>query len=65
MTSVRVLDVRRAFAWAGASTNRRIFAAMVVVGAATLLSKVLGMAKDVAVASYFGTSDAVDCLTHG
>lgn len=35
---------------------------MVVVGVATLLGKVLGMAKDIAVASYFGTSDAVDAF---
>lgn len=35
---------------------------MVVVGGATLLAKVLAMAKDMAVASYFGTSDAVDAF---
>ena len=62
MTSIRIADVRRAFAWRRASTNQRIFAAMVVVGAATLLAKVLGMAKDMVVASYFGTSDAVDAF---
>ena len=35
---------------------------MVVVGGATLVAKVLAMAKDMAVASYFGTSDAVDAF---
>lgn len=35
---------------------------MMVVGAATLLAKVLAMAKDMAVASYFGTSDSVDAF---
>jgi len=55
-----ILSIRRAAAWRHGTTNRRIFAAMVVVGAATLLAKVFAMAKDVAVASYFGTSDAVD-----
>jgi len=54
--------VRRFVAWQHASTNRRIFAAMLVVGAATVLAKVLAMAKDMLVASYFGTSDAVDAF---
>jgi putative peptidoglycan lipid II flippase len=35
---------------------------MVVVGAATVLGKVLAMAKDIVVASYFGISDAVDAF---
>ena len=35
---------------------------MIVVGAATVLGKVLAMAKDIVVASYFGTSDAVDAF---
>lgn len=60
MGTTPLVSVRRVVAWRHASTNRRIFAAMVVVGAATLLAKVLAMAKDIAVASYFGTSDAVD-----
>jgi len=57
-----IILVRRVAGWRHASTNRRIFAAMVVVGAATLLTKVLAMAKDMTVASYFGTSDAVDAF---
>jgi putative peptidoglycan lipid II flippase len=56
------LVFRRFVAWRHASTNRRIFAAMVVVGAATVFAKILAMAKDVLVASYFGTSDAVDAF---
>lgn len=35
---------------------------MAVVGAGTLLGKALAMVKDMAVASYFGTSDAVDAF---
>lgn len=62
MGSAPIVAVRRFVTWQHASTNRRIFAAMVVVGAATVLSKVLGMAKDIVVASYFGTSDAVDAF---
>jgi putative peptidoglycan lipid II flippase len=62
VTSIRLPDVRRAFSRRYASTNRRIFVAMVIVGVATLLAKVLGMAKDMVVASYFGTSDAVDAF---
>jgi len=57
-----IVSVRRVVAWRHASTNRRIFAAMGVVGAAPLLTKVLSMAKDMVVASYFGTSDAVDAF---
>lgn len=54
--------VHRAHAWRRASVNRRIFAAMATVGAAGVLLKVVAMAKDVVVASYFGTSDAVDAF---
>jgi putative peptidoglycan lipid II flippase len=54
--------VRRVVAWQHASTNRRIFAAMVVVATVTVLGKVLAMAKDMTVAAYFGTSDAVDAF---
>jgi putative peptidoglycan lipid II flippase len=57
-----IVSVRRFVTWRHASTNRRIFAAMMVVGAATVLGKVLAMAKDIVVASYFGTSDAVDAF---
>ena len=35
---------------------------MVVVGAGTLFGKILAMVKDMTVASYFGTSDAVDAF---
>jgi putative peptidoglycan lipid II flippase len=56
------LDVRRVFAWRQASTNRRIFAAMVAVGIATALGKIIAMGKDMVVASFFGTSDAVDAF---
>ena len=62
MGTAPIVAVRRFVTWQHASTNRRIFVAMVVVGAATVLSKVVGMAKDIVVASYFGTSDAVDAF---
>ena len=62
MGTAPIVSVRRFVAWQHASTNRRIFSAMVVVGGATVLSKVLAMAKDMTVASYFGTSDAVDAF---
>src|SRR5215211_3198780 len=56
------LYLHRAQAWRRASVNRRIFAALATVGAAGLLLKVGAMARDVVVASYFGTSDAVDAF---
>jgi len=54
--------LRRAYAWRRASVNRRIFAAMATVAAAGVLIKAAAMARDVVVASYFGTSDAVDAF---
>lgn len=48
--------------WRGASVNRRILVAMVTVGGVTALLKVAAMAKDMVVASYFGTSDAMDAF---
>lgn len=62
MSTAPTVSARRIIAWQHASTNRRIFAAMVVVGVATLFGKALAMAKDMAVASYFGTSDSVDAF---
>lgn len=62
MGAAPTVSVRRVVAWQRASTNRRIFAAMVVVGGATVLGKVLAMAKDMVVAAHFGTSDAVDAF---
>jgi putative peptidoglycan lipid II flippase len=56
------LGLRRVLAWRHGSTNRRIFAAMVAVGIATLFGKIVAMARDMAVASFFGTSDAVDAF---
>jgi len=62
VTSARILDLRESAAWRRASTNRRIFAAMVIVGVGTLAAKLVGMAKDVVVAAHFGTSDAMDAF---
>ena len=54
--------LHRVHGWRRASVNRRIFAAMVTVGFAGVLLKIVAMGKDVAVASYFGTSDAMDAF---
>jgi putative peptidoglycan lipid II flippase len=52
--------IRRAAAWFGASTNRRILGAAATIGVLTLLTKVGSFVKDLAVAYRFGTGDAVD-----
>ena len=44
------------------SVNRRIFSAAMVVGALTLFAKTAGMAKEVLVAAWFGTGDALDAF---
>jgi len=44
------------------TVNRRIFAAMVVVGGVTVITKTAAMAKDMVTASSFGTSDAMDAF---
>jgi len=62
VTNARILDLRQVGAWRRASTNRRIFAAMVIVAVGTLAAKLVGMAKDMVVAAHFGTSDAMDAF---
>jgi putative peptidoglycan lipid II flippase len=49
-------------AWQEQSINRRIFAAMVTVGGFTVLVKLAAVAKDVAIAYQFGTSDELDAF---
>lgn len=44
------------------TVNRRIFSAAMVVGALTLFAKVAGMGKEVLVAAWFGTGDAMDAF---
>jgi putative peptidoglycan lipid II flippase len=46
--------------WQAASDNRRIFGAMLVVGGAMCGVKVAAMAKDLVVASWFGTNNVLD-----
>jgi putative peptidoglycan lipid II flippase len=51
--------------WRGVSTgsvNRRIFSAIVVIGAATVLVKAAALVKDMVVAGGFGLSDALDAF---
>ncbi|MBI5855999.1 MAG: virulence factor MviN [Nitrospirae bacterium] len=48
--------------WQAGSVNRRVFAAMVTVGGFTVLAKLAAVAKEVAVAYQFGTSDELDAF---
>jgi putative peptidoglycan lipid II flippase len=48
--------------WRATSVNTRIFAAMVTVGAFTVLVKLFGAARELVVAYQFGTSDALDAF---
>ncbi|MBI1744043.1 polysaccharide biosynthesis C-terminal domain-containing protein [Candidatus Acetothermia bacterium] len=48
--------------WSRQSVNHRIFAAAVVVGGFTLLTKVAALIKDLVVANQFGTSDTLDAF---
>lgn len=49
-------------AWQKRSVNSSIFAAMVTVGGITMCVKLVAVAKDVAIAMQFGTSDALDAF---
>lgn len=49
-------------AWRDATTNRRIFSAMMTVAVATVLVKVIAAAKEMVVAGYFGTDNVVDAF---
>ena len=49
-------------AWQKRSVNTSIFAAMVTVGGITMCVKLVAIAKDVAIAMQFGTSDALDAF---
>jgi putative peptidoglycan lipid II flippase len=48
--------------WTGASANRRIFGAAVVVGVMTTLVRAMGMLKELLVAWRFGRSDEIDAF---
>jgi len=49
-------------AWREQSVNRRVFAAMVTVGAFTILVKLASAVKEVVIAYQFGRSDALDAF---
>ena len=46
--------------WTGASVNRSIFGAALIVAAFTVVAKLVSVAKELTVAGSFGTSDALD-----
>lgn len=46
--------------WRGASANRRIFHSAVIIAVLTLLVRMTGLAREIAIAADFGTSDQVD-----
>lgn len=48
--------------WSTGSNNRRIFAAMVVIGISTAAVKAAALAKELMVAASFGTTDAMDAF---
>ncbi|MEO1855892.1 MAG: lipid II flippase MurJ, partial [Rubritalea sp.] len=48
--------------WQGLSTNRRIFSAMLVVGMMTGFAKLAMVARELVIASFFGTGSEVDAL---
>lgn len=49
-------------AWRQASTNRRIFAAILTIGLMTVLVKLVSLVKELVVAHQFGTSSALDAF---
>jgi putative peptidoglycan lipid II flippase len=48
--------------WRSASTNRRIFTAIMVVVATTIVTKLAVVAKELVIAAYFGTDEVVDAF---
>jgi putative peptidoglycan lipid II flippase len=54
--------LRRAAGWQRAAVNRRVMAAVLTVGAATLALKLVVAGRELAVAYRFGTSDALDAF---
>ena len=48
--------------WQEQSANRRVFGALVIVGACTVLVKLVAFLKDAVVAYQFGTGDALDAF---
>ena len=62
MRSAVQLGLGRWATWQAASVNRRVFAAIVTVGGFTVLAKLAAVAKEIAVAYQFGTSDELDAF---
>jgi len=48
--------------WTGASINRSIFGAVLIVATFTVIAKLVSVGKELAVAKSFGTSDALDAF---
>lgn len=48
--------------WQSVSTNRRIFSGILVIASITLVTKLLGAAKELVVADAFGTGQAIDAF---
>jgi putative peptidoglycan lipid II flippase len=48
--------------WTGASVNRSIFGAALIVATFTVINKLISVGKELAVAGSFGTSDALDAF---
>ncbi len=62
MITLLKVQLSRWNSWQGLSTNRRIFAAMVVVAAMTGTAKLALVAKELVVSGYFGTGEVVDAF---
>ncbi|TKB72855.1 MAG: virulence factor MviN, partial [Nitrospira sp.] len=62
MRSAVQLGLGRWATWQTGSVDRRVFAAMVTVGSFTVLAKLAAVAKEIAVAYQFGTSDELDAF---
>lgn len=66
VSTLEVLMLKKKFdkwkVWQNASTNRKIFSAMLVVASMTLVVKIIAAAKEMVVAGYFGTSGVVDAF---
>jgi len=62
MISLWLIWLDRWRGWRNVSVNRRIFAAMITVGAFTLVVKAIGILRQLVIADQFGTSDALDAF---
>ncbi len=54
--------IRKWGLWANASTNRKIFNAIIIIASLSFIGKLVSLAKEIAVADSFGTSDVYDAF---